>query len=186
MRSSRSGTRLRSRGSIILYQTAESYRSSKHSACSMACCDRALQLRLALRVRRRRGRDSQRQQQQQGQETRMPARPVASPTPSLPRRNASASPAGNSSAASARRWRYSSLPASRPRSPTTTRCGMPMSSASANLTPGRSSRSSSSTSTPAAMQLVVEAFCGFTDTWRLRCVDGDDAPPGRARWRPAR
>ena len=50
MRSSRSGTRLRRRGSIILYQTAESYRSSKHSACSMACCDRALELGLALRV----------------------------------------------------------------------------------------------------------------------------------------
>ena len=47
-----------------------------------------------------------------------------------------------------------------------------MSSASANLTPGRSSRSSSSTSTPAASELGVEAFGGFADTWRLRRVDG--------------
>ena len=48
------------------------------------------------------------------------------------------------------RRRYSTTPSLSPRSPTVTRCGMPMRSASANFTPGRSSRSSSSVSRPAA------------------------------------
>src|SRR5690606_9975871 len=47
------------------------------------------------------------------------------------------------------RWRYSNVPASRPRPDTTTRCGMPTSSISANIEPGRRPRSSSTTSTPA-------------------------------------
>src|SRR5690606_21984347 len=48
----------------------------------------------------------------------------------------------------ARRSRYSKLPASRPRPETTTRCGMPINSMSANICPGRRPRSSSSTSRP--------------------------------------
>src|SRR5208282_6680087 len=61
-----------------------------------------------------------------------------------------ASPMGMSTAAASRRWRYSRWPAFRPRSPMTRRCGMPSNSESANLTPGRASRSSSTTSIPAA------------------------------------
>src|SRR5690606_4552927 len=51
-----------------------------------------------------------------------------------------------------RRCLYSRLPSARPRSLTTMRCGMPISSMSANFTPGLVflSRSSSSTSMPAA------------------------------------
>src|SRR5436190_5314836 len=48
-----------------------------------------------------------------------------------------------------RAW-YSTLPSLRPRSPIVMRCGIPINSISANITPGRSPRSSSSTSTPAA------------------------------------
>ena len=47
------------------------------------------------------------------------------------------------------------LPSGRART-ITMRCGMPISSRSANITPGRSSRSSSSTSTPRREQLRVE------------------------------
>ena len=42
----------------------------------------------------------------------------------------------------------------------TTRCGMPISSQSANIAPGRSPRSSSSTSMPAACELVVQRVGG--------------------------
>ena len=50
MRSSWSFTRLRSRGSIILYQTAESYWSVKHSACSIARCTTARSSGSLLRI----------------------------------------------------------------------------------------------------------------------------------------
>src|SRR5256886_1609438 len=50
---------------------------------------------------------------------------------------------------SSRRPLYSAFPAASPRSDSTTRCGMPIRSMSANSTPGRSSRSSISTSIPA-------------------------------------
>src|SRR5262249_29888921 len=49
-----------------------------------------------------------------------------------------------------RRPSYSTVPFLSPRSPTTSRCGMPISSLSESMTPGRSSRSSTTTSTPAA------------------------------------
>src|SRR4029453_9100790 len=54
------------------------------------------------------------------------------------------------SGASPRRAWYSTLPSLSPRSPIVIRCGMPISSKSANITPERSPRSSSSTSPPAA------------------------------------
>src|SRR4051812_2994911 len=60
------------------------------------------------------------------------------------------SASGTSLAFSSRRALYSALPAASPRSPITTRCGMPMRSMSAKSIPGRSSRSSSSTSIPSS------------------------------------
>src|SRR5438105_200147 len=93
--------------------------------------------------------------------------------PRRARMNSSAPSAGNSVLALSRRWRYSSLPASRPRSATTSRCGIPSSSASANLTPGRASRSSYNTSIPAAVSSAYRRsltsrtradFCRFRDT----------------------
>ena len=71
-------------------------------------------------------------------------------------RKAGAPASGRSCGLSSRRPLYSTLPAARPRSPSTTRCGMPISSMSANSTPGRSSRSSSSTSMPGRSELGVE------------------------------
>ena len=50
----------------------------------------------------------------------------------------------------------STTPSARPRLPTVTRSGMPVSSASRNFTPARSARSSMMTSTPAA------ASCSYT------------------------
>src|SRR5262249_23010845 len=61
-----------------------------------------------------------------------------------------ASPTGRSATAPSRRWRSSSTPRPSPFGPTVTRSGIPIRSASLNFTPGRSSRSSSSGSTPAA------------------------------------
>ncbi len=55
------------------------------------------------------------------------------------------------------------LPSLSPRSPTTTRSGMPIRSASLNLKPGRWSRSSTSTSSPAAVRAVSSAAaCSIT------------------------
>jgi hypothetical protein len=69
--------------------------------------------------------------------------------PQWPVRKATASSIGSSLFSPPRR-RYSTTPLSRPRSPMTRACGMPISSASANITPGRWLRSSISTSLPAA------------------------------------
>src|SRR3990172_12391138 len=69
----------------------------------------------------------------------------------LERRTVAASPSATRSACLSRRPWYSITPSFNPRSPTTMRCGIPSSSMSANMTPGRSSRSSSSTSMPIAV-----------------------------------
>src|SRR5690606_34534228 len=63
------------------------------------------------------------------------------------------SASGTACASVSARLLYSRLPSARPRSLTTTRCGIPISSISANLMPGLVflSRSSSSTSKPAAV-----------------------------------
>src|SRR5439155_16835785 len=71
------------------------------------------------------------------------------PQASFWRMKGTMSASGTSLPLSSRRALYSAFPAARPRSPSTTRCGMPIKSMSAKSTPGRSSRSSSSTSTPA-------------------------------------
>src|SRR5947208_3462669 len=60
------------------------------------------------------------------------------------------SASGTAVAALSRRPWYSTLPSLSARSPMVNRCGIPISSKSANITPGRSPRSSSSTSIPAA------------------------------------
>src|SRR6185436_14675861 len=65
-------------------------------------------------------------------------------------RKATTSLSGRSRGFSSRLPLYSALPAARPRSESTTRCGTPIRSMSANSTPGRSSRSSMRTSMPAA------------------------------------
>ena len=64
------------------------------------------------------------------------------------------------------------LPVSRPFSPTTTRCGMPISSMSANMTPGRASRSSSKHIESGRPQLVVERLGRLAHALRLFAVHG--------------
>src|SRR5690606_26374856 len=83
-------------------------------------------------------------------------------------RKAISSVAGNCWLSLSRRCLYSRLPSARLRSLTTMRCGMPISSMSANLTPGLVflSRSSSSTSKPAAVSCSYSASVAcFTDSF---------------------
>src|SRR5262249_25444744 len=74
--------------------------------------------------------------------------PYLGPTSAATR--AATSPTGTSAASAAVRGFTSTQPRARARGPTVTRTGSPIRSASLNFTPGRSSRSSSSVSTPEA------------------------------------
>src|SRR6267378_7993282 len=71
-----------------------------------------------------------------------------SASPTRFRHSSAASPTGTRSVCPVFRSRSSRTPSFSPRSPIVTRSGTPIRSASLNLAPGRSSRSSSRTSTP--------------------------------------
>ena len=71
--------------------------------------------------------------------------------PSLPLIKFRALPTSTFSDSASRRCWYSRWPSFKPRSPMVIRCGTPINSQSANIAPGRSLRSSSTTSTPAAI-----------------------------------
>src|SRR5690606_20868567 len=68
-----------------------------------------------------------------------------------PRRRENRESRSRFSGSDALRARYSKVPPARPRSDTTIRCGMPISSMSANIGPGRRPRSSSAVSMPASL-----------------------------------
>src|SRR5665811_400962 len=68
------------------------------------------------------------------------------------------------------------MPSFKPRSPMTKRCGMPINSMSANITPGRSSRSSSSTSIPAACSVAYNFSTALRTASLLPMPIGTMAP----------
>ena len=116
---------------------------------------------------------------------RMARRSGLRDSPHCSRRKATTPSTGTSAAWPSRRRLYSSTPRSRPLSPTTMRCGMPTSSSSANLTPGRASRSSSSTSKPGGGEFGVQRFGGLLHACGLLQVDRDERHvEGRDRLRP--
>src|SRR5690606_28971485 len=89
--------------------------------------------------------------------------PAAGFYPCAETRRDSSAVRSSCSASAAVRARYSNVPDSRPRPETTTRCGMPISSMSANICPARSPRASSAASMPAASSSSYSA-CAASST----------------------